>query len=61
MFSVQKQTVLVSVGAFLVQESHLDTKTETHKGGRKSAGGASTSSTYPKRKGCHGGQCSTLL
>ena len=52
---VWNQPVPVSGGAFWAQKHHLDTRTESPKGGRKSAGGASTSSTYPKKKGHHGG------
>ena len=58
MFNVQKQPVLVSDGASLAKKLHLDTKTESHQGGRKSARSVSTSSIYPKKKGSHRRQLS---
>ena len=62
MFNVQKQPVLVSGSAFWAQKPHLDTRTESHQGGRKSTRDASTSSTYLKKnKGFHGGQCSCCV
>ena len=35
----------------MVQKPHLDTKTESHQNGGKSTGGASASSTCPKKRG----------
>ena len=47
--------------AFLALKPHLDTRAEGHQASRKSTGGASTSSTYPMKNGCHGGQCSCCV
>ena len=52
-FSVQKQPLLVPGGTFLALEPHFDMRTGSHEDGRKSAGDASTSSPYPKKKVCH--------
>ena len=57
-FNAQKWPELVSGGAFMAQKPHLDTRTESCQGRRKSAVDASSSSTYPKKKGYHGRWCS---
>ena len=49
MLNIQKQPVLVFGDALLAWMPYLDTSTESCQSGRKSAGGASTSSNYPKR------------
>ena len=60
-FTVQKRPVSGSVpgtsGAPLPKRPHLESGNEAHPHGKKSAGGAvSTSSTESRRKGGHGGQ-----
>ena len=48
MFNVQNEPAFMSGGAFLAEKPLMDTRTESHQGGRKSARGVPTSSTYPK-------------
>ena len=51
-FSVQKRPVPVSSGASLAKRPHLESGTETHPGGKKSAGsGVSASSADGRKKG----------
>ena len=38
-----------------MKKPHLDTKPDSHQDARKSAGGASTSSSNSRKKGNHGG------
>ena len=54
-FNVQKQPVLESGGASLAKKPHLVNKPDIHQGGRKSAGGVSTSTTDSRKKGSYGG------
>ena len=52
-------SVLGTSGAPLPKWPHLESGNEAHPHGKKSAGGAvSTSSTESRWKGGHGGQCS---
>ena len=51
MFNVQKQPVLLSGGASLAHKPYLGTRTESHQGGMKSAGGVCTSSSDPGGRG----------
>ena len=53
-FSVQKQTMPESSDAYLAKKLYLDTRPESHLGGR-SAAGASTSSMFSRKKLSHGG------
>ena len=60
-FTVQKRPISRSVpgtsGASLPKRPHLESGTEAHQSGKKSAGGSvSTSSAESRRKGGHGGQ-----
>ena len=56
-FNVQNRSVLESSGASLAKMSHLESRIETHLGGKKSAGGSvSTSSAGARKKGRQGGQ-----
>ena len=48
-FNVQKWPVQASGGAFKVNKTHFDTKTDNCQGGQKSDGGASTSLTLRRR------------
>ena len=54
-FNVQKWSVPESGDAFLAKKPCLDPNPNGHQGGRKSVGGACTSSTDSKKKGGHGG------
>ena len=49
-FNMQEQPVLQYGGASLAKKPHLDTKCNGHQGGRKSAGGVTTSTTVPRKK-----------
>ena len=54
-FTVLKRPVLRSSGASLAKRPHLESGTETHPGGKKSAGGSvSASSAATRRKGAMG-------
>ena len=58
-FMVKKRSVTGSSGPSLAKRPHLETGTEAHPSGKKSAGGSvSTSSANARRKGVCGGQCS---
>ena len=58
-FTVQKRPVPGSSGASLAKRPHLESGTETHPGGKKSAGGSvSASSADARRKRGSGGWCS---
>ena len=46
--------MLVSDCDFLAQKPHLVTRTESCQGGRNLAGGASISSTHPRKRGILG-------
>ena len=54
---MQQRPVPGSSGASLAKRSYLESGTETHPGGKKSAG-YSVSTTDARKKGDHGGQCS---
>ena len=56
-FTVQKRPVPGSSGASLAKRPHLESGTEAHPGGKKSAGsGVSASFADARNKGSHGGQ-----
>ena len=58
-FTVQKRPVPRSSGASLAKRPHLESGTETHSGGKKSAvGSVSASSANARKKGGCGGQLS---
>ena len=53
-FNLDKWSVPESGGASMVKKPPLDIRTDADQGGRKSAGGASTSSTQSRKKESHG-------
>ena len=64
-FNVQKRPVPGSTGACLAKRPHVESRTESHLGGKESAGGGvSASSADTRRKGGYGGlhpRCVTVL
>ena len=58
-FNVQKRPLLESNGSCLAKRPHLESETETHPGGKKSAGvSVSANSADTRKKGSCGGWCS---
>ena len=53
--NVQKHPMVELGGTSWVKKPHLVTKPESHQGGWKSVGDASTSSTVSRKKGSSGG------
>ena len=49
-FNVQKRPVVGSSGAYFPKKPHLQSKTEAHKGSRKSSGGGVSASSINSRK-----------
>ena len=55
--SLYKEACAKSSGASLAKRPHMESRTETHPGGKKSAdGSASASSADARKMGSHGGQ-----
>ena len=60
-FNIQKWPVAVSGGVSLAKKPCFDTKQNINESGRKSARGASTSTTDSWKKGSQGGWCPNVL